>query len=162
MNLIFDRTSSDVERWRTLRDKGWSGMTESERKEWVGEITPTPCATKGMYTHVDLNRVESAVRVLSDRLREMGYDHPELTVKTDWKASENFWREDMARYLNNVRVIRNSIAVYPTTPQVPTVGVQFSHLKANDVERILNDVDEITNNIVKSRFYAGDIISGEV
>ena len=29
--LVFDRTAADVERWRTLREKGYDGMTADER-----------------------------------------------------------------------------------------------------------------------------------
>ena len=73
MVLITDRTKADVERWKTLRDKGWNGMTEAERNEWLGVIVPKPSASKGMYTHRDMNRVESAVKQISERMRELGY-----------------------------------------------------------------------------------------
>ena len=46
--FIFDRSFSDVERWKELRNKGWANMSISERKEWLFEVIPSPSAAKGM------------------------------------------------------------------------------------------------------------------
>ena len=162
MNLITDRTSWDVERWRVLRDKGWDRMSETERKEWLGEIVTTPSAAKGMYTHNDLNRVESAVAVLSARLKELGYIPTALTVKNDWKYTDKLKREDMERYYSNIATIRKNCTFYDSTPEAPNINQKLNHERANNIERILVDIDEITTKIPKSWYYVGDIISGEV
>ena len=162
MNLITDRTLLDVERWKELRNKGWNGMTEQERQEWMGEITSTPSAVKGMYTHNDFNRVESAVKALSERLTELGYKHSPLVVKTDWSYDDEVWKQDMERYLSNIATIRKTIHVFPNTPTTPTVNNNLDYMSANDIEKILIDVDTIATNIVKTQKYVGEIISGEV
>jgi hypothetical protein len=162
MNLITDRTLLDVERWNELRNKSWVDMTELEREEWLGEITPTPSAAKGMYTHNDLNRVESAVMAISERLSELGYKHSPLTIKTDWELADDVTRGDMERYLNNIVVLRQTLAMFPNTPPVPTVNDNLTYTTANDIERILLDIDRVIANIMRSKNYVGEIMSGEV
>ena len=162
MNLITDRTAHDVERWKVLRDKGWDGMTESEKKEWMGEITPTPSAAKGMYTHKDLNRVESAVKVLSERLTNLGYMNELIEVKTDWSYEDEVTRGVMERYYYNVAAIRKHSTLYSDTPEAPTIDQNLNYERANNIERILADIDEISTLIPKSWYYVGEVMSGEV
>ena len=154
-HLITDRTSADVERWRTLHDKGWSAMNEAERAEWLAEM-------KGRYTYTDLNRVESAVAVVSERIRELGYEHPRLTVKTNWTRSDCPTKDDMDRYFGNVAALRGAVAVLPGTPATPTTKGKLDYQMANDLEKILVNVDEVATKIQRAWCYAGDIYFGEV
>ena len=153
--MITDRTKQDVTRWRELHDKGWAAMTAAERQEWSGEM-------KGRYTATDMNRVESAVESLSARCVEMGYLSAPLTVKTNWDMWSVPTREDMIRYLGNVETLRNVVTLYATTPNAPTIHQKFNYERANDIEQILLDVDEMLTSIPQSWFYAGEIHSGEV
>lgn len=77
--LITNRTAADVSRALTLQSKGWNGMDDEEREEWItGErFTYHPTAAeqkdkfaelRGAYNFTDWNRVESAVRYLGDAL----------------------------------------------------------------------------------------------
>lgn len=163
LNHVIDRTSADVERWRFLRDKGWSAMTEDERKEWMGEIVPTPAASKGMYTHNDLNRVEAAVENLVGRLSSLGYDFSNVVIKTDWSYGDGQPTiADMERYFSNIRRLRECFIVYPDTPPAPSIDRKLDYQIANDIERILYDVDEIINKGNASWYYTGEVFSGEV
>lgn len=65
--LITDRTQSDVTRWRTLRDKGWAGMTADEKAEWSAGM-------KGAYNATDLNRVIAAMDTLNTEMKKYGYE----------------------------------------------------------------------------------------
>lgn len=160
--LVTDRTSEDVFRWKTLRDKGWGGMTESERKEWLGEIQTTPAATKGMYTHNDLNRIETAIELLSLRMYTLGYIDSMLEVKKDWTYRDNIWRGDIVRIFGNIATLRNNITVYPTTPMAPTINRKLDYVTANEIEQILIDIDDIISKRIQSRHHVGEIYSGEV
>ena len=162
MELITNRTLQDVERWRTLRDKGWESMTTDEREEWSGKLNTTPNAARGMYTHNDLNRVERAVDVISKRLRELGYAHETLSVKVDWQCDDVFTKADMVRYLNNLTVIRNTAVAYPDTPPVPNVNGSFDYVKANNIEQLLLDLDAWTSKVNRGWLFTGDIFSGEI
>ena len=160
--MVVDRTSGDVARWKTLRDKGWVGMTESERKEWLGEINARPTATRGMFTHNDLNRIETAIELLSLRLNRLGYMDSTVEVKRDWSYKDDIWIDDMGRILNNVQMLRQSITVYPTTPKVPTINRKLDYTVVNDIEQILIDLDDIISKYIQSRHYVGETYCGEV
>lgn len=162
MNMIVDRTLLDVERWRELRDKGWSRMTPVERQEWMGEITPVPSATRGMYTHNDLNRVERAVEATVARFKEAGYELPSMVTKTDWTHRDKPQIEDIERYYNNISLLREFLVVYPKTPKSPSVDKPLNYEMANNIEKIIVDVNNIITGIMTSWFYAGDVMSGEV
>lgn len=153
--LITDRTEHDVARWRELHDKGWAAMTTSERSEWMGEM-------KGRYSFTDMNRVEGAVETLSARFINDGYLTTPLSVKTDWNRWSVPTKTDMERYLGNVETLRGLITVYPSTPATPTINQRMNYKRANDIEKILVDLDDILTKIPNSRFYAGEIYSGEV
>ena len=160
--LVTNRTQDDVERWKELRAKGWIGMTEIERQEWLGEIVTTPAATRGMYTHVDFNRVESAVATILERFKNLGYKVPTLTIKTDWSYSDELRDTDMKRYYDNIAVIRSLIPLSSSTPMAPTINDRLDYKRANDIEQILTDVNIAVENLTQSWFYAGEVLSGEV
>lgn len=162
MEFITNRTLEDVERWKTLRDKGWLAMTEAEKSEWLGEIATTPSAAKGMYTHVDLNRVETAVEAIASQLRELGYTPLISSVKTNWTYRDAFWVEDAERYIQNVAALREASIVFPDTPEAPTVGKKLDYNLANDIEKILEDINRVCENIPKSWYHAGEVFMGEI
>ena len=155
LSLITDRTERDVERWRQLHSKGWVNMTDEEKAEWQTSL-------KGAYNYVDMNRVESAVVFLANRLNELGYDvAPNVNVV--WTAKDHPTKEDMDRYFSNVALIRATLpGVLPTTPKAPTTNKKMDYLVANDIEKILSDVDYLITGINLSWYYAGDVFSGEI
>lgn len=59
--LITDRAKSDVERVREYARRGWDDLTADERAAWLAEL-------KGAYTHVDMNRVGTAMNELAAAL----------------------------------------------------------------------------------------------
>lgn len=161
-SFIANRTIEDVNRWKTLRDKGWLRMTEEERKEWLGEIETTPAATRGMYTHNDLNRVEKAVEAISLRFKESGYVTPDLNIKTNWTYKDDMTKTDMERYLHNVSLLRDFFVVFDDTPNAPSINSRLNYELANDIEKILKDIYNIADGLIRTRYYAGEIMSGEV
>ena len=162
MNMITNRTASDVERWRNLRDKGWANMSTSERQEWLGEITPTPAASKGMYTHNDLNRVENAVKSVAKLLEESGMNVPRMTIKTDWTYRDRLMDSDIERYFSNISTLRGLFEGYSSIPNAPKVNEKLDFNVANNIEKILVDIGDIAIKIISSRYYSGEIFLGEV
>ena len=154
--LITDRTQEDVNRVIYLRAKCWQDMTEEEQAEWSTEL-------KGAYNVSDLNRVENAVRYLAEELRKLGYP-TNLVIHAEWTKENKPNSEDLKRYFENVAKIRALLpAVYASTPDAPDNDLsKFNHEKANDLEQILLDIEEICGKIVASWFYLGDINAGEV
>lgn len=154
MNLITNRTAADVERFLTLKNKGFDNLTDAEKTEWLSDM-------KGAYNYSDLNRVEAALLYVAERLREYGY-HLTLETHGTWSMGDIPTLADMTKYLDNVRAIRTAFATLSTTPQVPESMQHLSYQKANDIEQIIFDVDYLITNMINSMFYSNDLISGEV
>lgn len=124
---------------------------------------------KGTYNASDLNRVGSAMNYVADRLRAAGYD-PHISPKTDWKDEEWIDPEAQAVYLGDLAELRKQFSVMKSTPEVPprilSTGINtndgLTHTWANDIEKILEDVDELLTKSTQPIFFSGDLFSGEV
>ena len=152
--LVTDRTEADASRYSELRDKGWAAMTTAERAEWVAGM-------KGAYNASDLNRVASAMSYLSQRFASAGYSVP-VSSPTDWANGDIPRKDDLDTYLDDLRRIRAALAVMDTTPEAPESMDYLTWAKANDIEKILVEVDDALGRLLLSPFYSGEIYSGEV
>lgn len=137
--LVTDRTEADVSRYSELRDKGWAAMTTAEKAEWVAGM-------KGAYNASDLNRVASAMAYLSQRFASAGYSVP-VSSPTDWANGNIPRKDDLDTYLDDLRRIRAALAVMDTTPSAPGSMDYLTWAKANDIEKILADVDDLLTKI---------------
>lgn len=154
MNLITDRTSQDVDRVRVLAAKALQDMTDEERAEWLSPM-------KGAYNYTDLNRVEEAVMYVAERLKEAGYI-PVLPAVRTWSVADKPIQSDFVRYFGNVATLRDAIAVWESTPETPSDITKFDANKANDLEKILIDVNQLLSNIAGAWFYSNDLYLAEV
>lgn len=154
LHLVTDRTQLDVDRVSELVKKGWDNMTPEERSEWENGL-------KGAYNSSDLNRVQSAVRYLGDRLAAAGYPLRLSDPKT-WTAQDVPTQTELANYLADVRAIRGAFTLLNTTPPAPETMIGLNYIRANNIEQILLDVDTLLSNIVASFVYSGDIFGGEL
>ena len=153
-SLITDRTQLDVDRRAELKAKGWQAMTAEERAEWQTSL-------KGGYNYTDMNRVESAVEYVANKLTLAGYVVVPV-VKKNWVATDKPTVEDIKRYLKNVADIREALDAFSSTPDAPTIEQKLTYQTANDIEQILLDVDELITRMVSAYFYSADLYSGEV
>ena len=154
LNLITDRTQTDVSYVARLAAKGWSGMTEDERSQWLTGL-------KGAYNATDLNRVGNAVTYVAGRLEEAGYA-PDIDPKIDWTVSDIPTESQMETYLDNVRALRNAFTVPDSVPPVPADMEGLTYQEANDIERIILAIDALITNIINAYFYSNEVYSGEV
>lgn len=185
MELITNRTASDVGMAKSLLDKGWYNMTETEREEFISGMI-------GAYNHTDLNRVESAVQFVNDYLNSMQggldtYREAQLVAsdpfwlvpfaypvtfetKTDWAVSDLPSVSDLERYLRNVSELTERI---PIVKNLPSTMDRLTIEGANEIERaILVEYDagqnyeagtkRLIDNTVKSFVYSGEIFGGEL
>ena len=153
-NLITDRTQADVDRYAELRLKYLSGMTADEKAEWETQL-------KGAYNYTDMNRVESAVEYVANRLTEAGYVVIPV-IKKNWSKTDKPTLEDFNRYMKNISDIRSALTTYETTPDAPTTRKKLSFQVANDIEQILTDVDDLISKMISAYFCLGDLYSGEI
>ena len=154
--LVTDRAGSDVLRWFELRNKGYENMTAEERAEWdAGNM-------KGAYNVSDLNRVGSALNYIRDRLADTGYMHPAAyTAKMNWTAAGIPTASDLSTLLSHVRTARGAFAVMSSTPRVPENVGGLSYIDANNIEKILVDLDRLITNMLAARPFCGELYSGE-
>jgi len=159
MNLITDRTEQDVARVLELKNKGWSNMTAEEQAEWTAGM-------KGAYNATDLNRVQTATKYVNERLRECGYV-AEFVDLPLWVSNGAEYQgvpklSDLELYLQNIREIRNVFVTLESTPAAPTTMTKFDYIKANDIEQILVDIDNLITKMIASYSFAGECFGGEI
>lgn len=162
LDLIYDRTDADAERWLYLSEKmdaeGFEALTVEEQTEWLTDV-------KGGYNCSDLNRVGNAVSYLATRFRalipdlaayveaygvaddplfHLPYTLADVTVspKTNWALGDYIRPNQAAQYLLNLTVLRALLPMPTGTPAVPTDMVGLTISEANDIERLLDMIDD--------------------
>lgn len=126
---------------------------------------------KGTYRSADLNRVTEALEDLESRLAALGYItgyapvyilHLDGTTDTVWLEDDEDIRADrIEAYRANVASIRGAFTQLAATPQTPADLELLTWAEANDIERILQAVDDSLRRMALSRWYSGEIYSGE-
>lgn len=150
--LIYDRTPSDTARAAYLNGLwdpetgGWKG-TDAELAEWLE-------GPKGAYNATDLNRVAAALQYLSDRLNGYGYAVT-VSPKADWTVGDIPTQAQLQAYLKDVAAIRGALELFGTTPQVPEDMVGLTWQEANDIEKILADVEAVMDRVVSAMARSG-------
>ena len=130
----------------------------------ITDRTPEDVAqktSKGFYNATDLNRVGAAVEYVAGRFQALGYDCP-VRVKKDWSESDTTTAGQMETYRQNIVTLRRQIAVLRTTPETPETIRQLNYIRANNIEQILMDLDQLITNIQKSWYFSGELFAGEV
>ena len=154
-DLITDRTTADVARVRTLTAKLAQGTaTAAERAEWLTDL-------KGAYNASDLNRVGAAVTRITERLASAGI-YIATVGKSDWTEEDYNNVEALDYYLRDISLVRGAIAVTSDTPPVPDDLQGLYWWEANNIEKILEDVDYLITNMMQAWYYSGDLYAGEV
>lgn len=155
LRLITDRTKQDVDRVNFLRKKWFAGtITSTEMTEWFSDL-------KGAYNASDLNRVGAAMEYISQRLADAGYGHT-LNLKTDWTAADDNRTGALGYYLKTIRQLRSWFVTWPTTPDTPADLQNLTFEEANNIEKILMDLDDLISRMVQAYYYSGEIYAGEV
>lgn len=113
------------------------------------------------YNATDLNRVGAAVQYVAERFAAQGYAatvHP----KTDWTEENIQPAQQMEAYRQDIAALRRLIAVLRSTPETPKTMRFLDYIKANDIERILLDLDTLLTNAALAWYQSGEIYAGEV
>lgn len=135
-------------------------------------LDPGNGSAKGGYDYTDMNRVTQSLEDLDSRLTAAGYasgyvpvlvNHLDGTVSTQWMENdEDIRAEKIEAYRANVERIRNALAILPSTPQAPVDMESFRWDEANDMEKILFDLDALLKSMLsvlpraaQPLFYAG-------
>lgn len=112
------------------------------------------------YNASDLNRVGDAVRYLAKRFTDYGYAVA-VSPKADWSESDTPTASQMETYRLNIAHLRAVIAIMASTPETPETMRVLNYVKANNIERILQDLDTLITNMEQAWFFSGDLYAGE-
>lgn len=133
MNLITNRTAQYLQLSKSLNKKAHAEMTSTEKAEYNNSI--------GSYRHTDMNRVGDACAELYQLLTSAGYEVSGYSaLKTDWTDEDTPSWADLQKYLATVASIK---AVLPTQTPIPTTMRKLTINGANNIEKLLNEVDSI-------------------
>lgn len=130
--LIFDRTESDV---KNKTDKGYHNIS-------------------------DLNRVEEWCGYLANVLSSYNYKI-NITTKTNWQLTDTRTVAQLERIRKNIALLRSTYSNIPRDLTVPSNLSPISITKANDIERILYDIDRIINEMESYFVYSGVSSAGQ-
>lgn len=111
---------------------------------------------KGFYMAADLNRVCGAAQEIA------GFSGLPISFKTDWTPYEFPTAQSMRDYLKQLSKLRGWFAVFKTTPDLPDTMKLLAYQSANDIEKMLADMQEIKEIIPANWPYCGEFLCGEV
>lgn len=162
-SLVTDRTQQHVSRILNLMQQIAGGTaTQAEIDEFLANRGDGDADTwKGAYNYTDLNRVGAAVTRITERLASAGI-YIATVGKSDWTEEDYNNAEALDYYLKDISLVRGAIAVTSDTPPVPDDLQGLYWWEANNIEKILEDVDYLITNMMQAWYYSGDLYSGEV
>jgi hypothetical protein len=149
--MIFDRTQNDADTAILLRNtkvKTFQELTESE----------IATLERGMLTINTLNRIETKQEELKNLFNEIGYWNTPIANKA-WGENDIFDADEFQRIIDNTNALRNAFIVYNGTPNTP--GVSYHWQDINALERILNDLDVMINDVKSHYRECGTFECGE-
>ena len=152
LSLITDRSISDLTALYALRNKIKSRTaTVAEWSEWLD-------GSKGAYNSSDLERVDDAIQYLADLLSSYGYS-VSVSPKTDWTIDDIPCVADVDAYLSDVEAIK--AAFYGTVP-LPDSMNKLTVTGANNIEKLLLEIETYITKMAAAFVYSGEVYSGEV
>ena len=131
VEMITDRSASDVLLAKNLIKKGFQNMTEDEKNSFLSGL-------KGAYNYIDVNRIETVIKYFVDTMlqiyeqniqlaKELGvswaeiYDVPynpedykNIVHKNDWNTNDIFSEADRTDFLNKIVHVLSAIIDIPS------------------------------------------------
>ena len=144
--FVYDRTQSDVDRVKELRNIGWDNLTPAQKEEWLSGL-------KGCLNTKDLQRIEDNTCALAQL----------INVSLQSNSGNVPGIPDVSyfsRLLVNLEALVATGFVYLTTPKVPQNPIN-TFQKVNDIEKILRDIYSVYMANSTSSFYCGEAYAGE-
>lgn len=153
--MIFDRTQSDVDTAILIRNtkvKKFEALTESD----INYLE------RGTLTINTLNRIEIKQEELKNLFNDMGYWNTPITNKqwTENDIFDNNGERDFQRILDNTNVLRQAFFTYKNTPNTPPISYHYEDINA--LEKILNDLDVMINDVKSKYKRCGTFRCGEL
>lgn len=158
--MIFNRTQNDVDTAIRLRNEKVKFDPITMQPINPEALTESEIATleKGTITYNTLNRIETKQEELKNLFNDMGYWDTPITTKI-WSENNIFDVNEFKRILNNTNILRQAFFVSKNTPDTPPISYHWQDINA--LEKILNDLDVMINNVKSLYKECGTFESGE-
>ena len=158
--LITDRAEADRAELEALLSRPLAEWT-AEELDWFNQAK-----SKGSYDYTDLNRVTSAMEYLNTLLTGYGYitGYQPVSVvpgRTVWREDDEYTPAQLQQYLADVVALRAVLELLPTTPEVPADMDGLTVQEANDIEKILLDIDALLSIMATTFIPCGGALCGE-
>lgn len=150
--MITDRTQADVDKALEIRDekvKVFKTLSEDD----INTLE------RGTITINTLNRIENKQDELKNLFNDMGYWNTNIITKTDWVNGDIFYKEDFQRIINNENILRIAFFAYSDTPKTPDISFHYEDI--NSLEKILEDLDIMINDVKSNYLECGTFECGE-
>ena len=117
---------------------------------------------KGNYNIEDLNRIGEWQNYIAELLNEYGY-YVQVSPKTDFVKSDLQNMTSHIRHIkNDLQALKDAYYVMQSTPDVPSTSrLAVNYIEANNMEKILMDLDFLVHNMEEAFIYCGTIYCGE-
>lgn len=109
---------------------------------------------KGHYNALDLIRVGEAMVYAKGLLQNSGYA-VSINVRLDWQLDDIPTQAQMGQYISSVRNLRHAMSLLATTPAAPDSMDGLGYGEANDIEKILEDVEYTVHHVFSCLWRAG-------
>ena len=130
--LIYDRTELDV---KNKTDKGYHNIS-------------------------DLNRIEEWCAYLAILLSSYNYK-VDIKVKTNWQLTDIRKASEMERIRKNIALLKSTYCNIPQNLSVPSTLTPITINNANDIERILEDINTTITNMENHFVHCGVAKAGQ-
>ena len=107
--------------------------------------------SKGYYNYTDLNRIEQWCEYLSEILNNYNY-FVNIVTKTNWTMLDLPKQSEMERIRVNINTLQKA---YFSFTQIPENLEYMNWQKANDIEKILYEIDKIIKYMENNFVYCG-------
>ena len=174
--------NDDAVTWTNTEGNRWEA-TAARAADDIYHVELTIIGSTGNSTKTSMTLYYGLLNLITDRTRSdvtrVSYLAARVSAGTATEAEKTEWASDlkgaynasdlniptagqMAAYLQDVAALRGAIAVMASTPPTPDSASGLTWREANDIEKILLDVDELLTRMAAAWFYSGDLFAGEV
>ena len=115
---------------------------------------------KGFYNRTDLERIQLAIPKIKQSMEDIGITPP-TTVTVNWSSDWSFTAANIETLRQNVVALKAAYQTRPGTPATPATLDYPTWQKANDLEKILEDIWTMLEGAKNAWWHSGMHWSGQ-